>query len=96
MSPDVVGWLSAGILLLTLGRQVYVQWHSASTSGVSKWLFRGQIAASIGFVVYSYLLSNWVFVVTNALIGLIAVIGQARFWYRSRQNQATASAARAP
>jgi hypothetical protein len=29
--------------------------------------FTGQITASIGFVVYSWLLRNWVFVVTNVL-----------------------------
>jgi hypothetical protein len=47
-----------------------------SSQGVSKWLFVGQITASIGFVVYSYLLRNWVFVVTNVLMLLTALLGQ--------------------
>ena len=32
-------------------------------------------AASLGFVVYSVLLDNWVFIVTNGLILLTAVVG---------------------
>jgi MtN3 and saliva related transmembrane protein len=55
-------------LLATIGRQVYSQWRSRSWRGVSKWLFIGQITASVGFVVYSWLLGNWVSVVTNALM----------------------------
>ena len=85
MGADLVGWSSAALLLASLIRQVYVQWHSDSVAGLSKWLFRGQIAASIGFVIYSYLVENWVFVVTNFAIGLIAVVGQARFWHKARR-----------
>jgi hypothetical protein len=33
---------------------------------VSKWLFVGQATASGGFLCYSLLVNNWVFVVTNA------------------------------
>jgi MtN3 and saliva related transmembrane protein len=32
--------------------------------------------ASVGFVVYSWLLGNWVFVVTNALMLCTALLGQ--------------------
>ena len=47
------------------------------TEGLSSWLFVGQLAGSIGFVVYSWLVRNWVFVFTNsAAILLTAVIGQ--------------------
>jgi MtN3 and saliva related transmembrane protein len=76
LATDVIGWASAMILLLTLGRQAWLQWRERRTRGVSRWLFAGQIAASSGFVVYSWLLSNWVFVVTNALILLTAVAGE--------------------
>ncbi len=72
---ELVGWLSSGILLATLVRQVLKQWREGSSEGVSRWLFIGQIAASIGFTVYSVLVANWVFVVTNALILLDAVAG---------------------
>jgi len=76
---DAIGWTAAAILLLTLGRQVYTQWRDRTSKGVSRWLFVGQCGASIGFVVYSWLLSNWVFVVTNALILLTAVTGEIIF-----------------
>jgi hypothetical protein len=42
----------------------------------SKWLFIGQLAASLGFVIYSWQLGNWVFVVTNVLMLLTAGLGQ--------------------
>jgi uncharacterized protein with PQ loop repeat len=73
---ELIGWTAAAILLLTLGRQVYTQWRDRTSKGVSRWLFIGQCAASIAFIVYSWLLRNWVFVVTNALILLTAVIGE--------------------
>src|SRR3954468_18490024 len=91
MLTEAVGWISAAVLLATLVRQVYVQWHTEEVQGVSRWLFRGQIAASLGFVVYSVLVENWVFVVTNALIALTALVGQARFWYRSRRGTGQAA-----
>ncbi|HXG67190.1 MAG TPA: hypothetical protein VNO70_18955, partial [Blastocatellia bacterium] len=59
----------------TVGRQVYKQWQERSSEGVSKWLFIGQITASAGFLVYSWLLDNWVFVVTNSLLLLNGLIG---------------------
>lgn len=81
---DVIGWIAAGILLLTVGRQVYTQWRAGTTQGVSKWLFIGQIAASTGFVVYSALLGNTVFVLTNAFMLLTACLGQ---WIYARNRQ---------
>lgn len=76
MSPDVVGWIASAILLLTLSRQIHTQSKDPDARGVSKWLFAGQIAASTGFVVYSWMLDNWVFIVTNAAILATAVVGQ--------------------
>jgi MtN3 and saliva related transmembrane protein len=67
---DLIGWASSAVLLLTIGRQVYTQWRTRSDAGVSRWLFIGQMSASSGFVLYSYLLQNWVFLVSNiALLG---------------------------
>jgi MtN3 and saliva related transmembrane protein len=74
--PDLIGWSAALILLLTVGRQVYTQWRDGVSTGVSKWLFIGQAAASIGFVAYSWLLNSWVFLVTNAAMLAVAVLGQ--------------------
>jgi len=73
---DLLGWVSSFILLLTLIRQVYVQWKSESVAGVSKWLFVGQLAASTGYTIYSFLLHNWVYVCSNIAILLTAVLGE--------------------
>jgi MtN3 and saliva related transmembrane protein len=81
---DLIGWAAASILLLTLGRQVYTQWRDRSSKGVSRWLFVGQCAASVGFVVYSWLLGSWVFVVTNALILMTAVVGELTYLRNKR------------
>lgn len=73
---DALGWAASAVLLLTLARQIYVQAQSSDAAGVSHWLFLGQIAASIGFIAYSWLLDNWVFIVTNSAILLTAMVGQ--------------------
>ena len=81
---EAVGWVSSLILVLTIAKQVYKQWQEGSSEGVSKWLFVGQMAASLGFTIYSWLVSNWVFVVTNAvmlvngLVGLLIVLHHRR------------------
>ena len=74
--PDVIGWFAAAVLLATIGRQVYSQWREGSTKGLSRWLFIGQMTASIAFIFYSWLLQNWVFVVTNALMLATAMLGE--------------------
>jgi MtN3 and saliva related transmembrane protein len=74
--PDLIGWIASAILLATLARQTWRQWREPEPRGVSRWLFLGQIAASVGFVAYSWMLRNWVFIVTNTLILLTAVVGQ--------------------
>ncbi|WP_163990399.1 hypothetical protein [Pyxidicoccus caerfyrddinensis] len=75
MGPEAIGWFSSFVLVLTIGKQVYKQWKSGSSEGVSKWLFVGQITASTGFTLYSLMVRNWVFVVTNALLLLSAIVG---------------------
>ena len=68
MLQEAIGWISSLILVLTIGKQVFKQWTEGSSENVSKWLFIGQLAASLGFTIYSWLVGNWVFVVTNALM----------------------------
>ena len=80
---DWIGWAAAVVLLATLSRQVYHQWHDQSARGVSRWLFIGQLASSVGFIIYSYALKSWVFVVTNILILLVAAVGQSLRYRRS-------------
>ena len=75
-SPDLIGWIASAILIATLARQTWRQWREPDPRGVSHWLFAGQMTASAGFVAYSWLLHNWVFIVTNALVLLTAAVGQ--------------------
>lgn len=72
---ELIGWASSFVLLLTVGTQIHKQWRDDSSEGVSKWLFVGQLAASGGFTAYSYLVRNWVFVFTNLLMVLAALLG---------------------
>ncbi len=87
MLADVIGWSAAAILLATLARQVYAQWRSGTSVGVSRWLFIGQLAASTGFVAYSWLLGSCVFVVTNLLILVTAIIGQLVYLANARRGR---------
>ena len=80
---EAVGWTSSAILVITIARQVFKQWRDGTSQGVSTWLFVGQLAASSGFLVYSVMVRNWVFVVTNALMVLNALAGYGiTMWHR--------------
>ena len=83
---DLLGWSASAILIATLMRQSYVLWTDEDAKGVSKWLFVGQIAASVLFIVYSWLVANWVFIVSNALILLTALAGEAGVLWRKRRS----------
>ena len=74
---EALGWFSSVVLLLTIGKQVHKQWREGASHGVSKWLFVGQATASAGFLCYSWLVRNWVFVVTNAVMLASALVGLA-------------------
>ena len=87
MITELIGWTAATILLATIGRQVYSQWRDRSSQGVSKWLFTGQITASTGFVIYSWLLGDWVFVVTNVLMLNTALLGQWIYLHNKRRQR---------
>lgn len=88
VAPDVLGWLSSMMLLSTLISQVVRQWRASSVEGVSWVLFAGQICASVGFVTYSVLIGNLVFIVTNSLILTTAVAGQGVYLYKRRRESA--------
>jgi uncharacterized protein with PQ loop repeat len=90
---EAIGWLSSLVLLLTIGRQVYTQWRARTTAGLSRWLFVGQVTASLGFTAYSILLKNWVFVFTNAMLLVTAVIGQ---WIYLRNKNSPAPSGASP
>ena len=75
--PEIIGWASSLILIITIGKQVYKQWQDHTSAGVSIWLFVGQLAASVGFTIYSLLVRNWVFAVTNGIMVLNGLLGYA-------------------
>ena len=81
---EIIGWGSSLILLLTLVKQVYKQWHDGTSEGISKWLFIGQLAASVGFTIYSFAVGNWVFTITNGLLTINNIIGALFFYYRQK------------
>jgi MtN3 and saliva related transmembrane protein len=81
------------VLLATICRQVYSQWKSKATSGVSRWLFVGQISASIGFVCYSYQLHNWIFLFSNSAMLITAIVGEIIYLSNRKGGQETAQPA---
>ncbi len=85
---QIIGWISSLILVMTISKQVYKQWSEGDSEGVSKWLFIGQIAASVGFTIYSFLIWNPVFIFTNALLLVAAVLGLTILFYHKRESSA--------
>ena len=45
---------SALLLLVTMVRQVWSQWSSGAVGGISRWLFVGQVAASVDTALFAY------------------------------------------
>lgn len=76
MPADLLGWAATAVLIATLSRQIYKQHRAGSVEAVSTWLFVGQMNR-IGVV---HRLQrpdgSTVFVVTNSLILVTAVVGQ--------------------
>jgi len=89
---EMVGWASSVILLLTIIMQVKKQWQTGSNDGVSKWLFTGQLASSVGFTVYSVLTWNLVFIFTNSVLLLSNIVGVFIF-FRNRRAESSGAAA---
>ena len=84
---QIIGFASSFILLLTIGKQVYKQWSEGTSEGVSKFLFLGQITASVGFLIYSIMKNDMVFIVTNALMVVNSLVGIAILFYHRRRER---------
>ena len=82
---DAIGWASSFILFVTVVVQIEKQWSTHSNKGVSKWLFIGQLAASVGFLIFSVLTSNLVFTITNAMLTL-GNLGGILIYFVNRQR----------
>ena len=72
-AADIVGWSASAILIATLFRQVHKQATRGNQQALSKWLFVGQIAASLGFIAYRWMVRNPVLLISNLLILATAV-----------------------
>ena len=75
MTIEILGWASSLILLATLVKQVHKQWKDRTSEGISKLLFIGQLAASIGFTIYSLATGSWIFAFTNFALTINNIIG---------------------
>ena len=84
---QIIGFASSFILLMTVGKQVYKQWSDGTSEGVSKYLFIGQITASIGFLIYSIMKNDMVFIITNGLMVLNSLVGIAILWHHRRRDR---------
>jgi hypothetical protein len=74
---DLVGWASTAVPFATIGHQVYSQWKSKATAGVSRWLFVGQIGASILYRIhYLQLATPKPGFFSNAALIVTAIVGE--------------------
>jgi hypothetical protein len=89
-----LGWISSLILCATIGKQVYTQYRSGTSRDVSKWLYLGQFSAEIGFILYSWIVRNWVFVFTNFVLLLENVAGLLLVLRHRRQRPNSARTSR--
>ena len=80
------GWGSSFLLVLTLLAQVSKQWRADSSEGVSLWFYGGQISAQVGFITYSYLIKNWVFLFTNSVLLFVSFTGLTLLLHYRRQE----------
>jgi MtN3 and saliva related transmembrane protein len=93
LMPDLIGWAASLTLVLTIGKQVHKQWKEQKTEGVSRWLFVGQLLASVLFLVYSAMVRNWVFVATNAVMLVNGFLGLWMYMIARRRERRTGGAA---
>ena len=91
MFTEIIGWLSSFTLVLTIGKQIHAQWKKGTSKGVSPYLFVGQMAASTGFLIYSALMKSWVFIVTNGIMMLSAMVGLALVMIHRRRARGRSS-----
>jgi MtN3 and saliva related transmembrane protein len=83
----IFGYVASAVLFATLVVQIHKQWKRGTTKGVSRWLFIGQLVASIGFTVESAVIGSTIFVVVNAVLALSAVVGISLWFYQRRRER---------
>jgi len=86
-TPEPLGWLASIILLPTIARQIWQQARAPKVEAVSKWLFIGQISASLLYLTYSLLVGDAVFVASNAALLVTGITGQVIYVVRRRKGK---------
>ena len=81
-----IGWVSSVILVLTFVKQVIKQYKTHQSKGVSVWMYVGQLTAQTGFVTYSVLVKNLVFIVTNSILLVVSLLGLTLVLKHRREN----------
>ena len=84
---QAIGWAASAVLVGMLAAQIGRQWRQGTSQGVSRWLFVGQLIASSLFTVYSVLVRDLVFIVTNGAMALGAAVGLALVVWHRRQGR---------
>ena len=92
---SLVGWAASLLLFITVGSQVVKQYRERSCEGVSRFLFVGQLLASVLFLAYAVMGDNLVFIVSNAFMVATALLGQV-ILMRNRRLADAGSAAGEP
>ena len=72
-----IGWGAAAVLVLTIGWQSFKLWQDRDSSGVSVWLFVGQVVANTLFASYAFLTGDYIFLVANLLLLVASLFGLA-------------------
>ena len=88
---DSIGWASSSVLVMTLFAQVWKQWSDNTSKGVSRWLFFGQLCASLGFFAYRVLICSWVFSVVHRLTSIAAGLGMCILWRHAHRRRRSAA-----
>jgi MtN3 and saliva related transmembrane protein len=83
----VFGYVASAVLFATLVTQIHKQWQRGTTRGVSRWLFIGQLVASIGFTIESAVIGSTLFVIVNSVLALSAVVGMGLWFYQRRRER---------
>jgi uncharacterized protein with PQ loop repeat len=82
---QLIGWSASALLVVMIVAQIVRQWRQGTSKSVSRWLFVCQCVASSLFVVYSVMVGDMVFIVTNSLMSGAAVAGLGLLiWHRRR------------
>lgn len=83
----IFGYVASAVLFATLVTQIHKQWQRGTTKGVSRWLFIGQLVASIGFTIESAVIGSTLFVGVNSVLALSAVVGMSLWFYQRRRER---------